>query len=115
MTKSHVVKERYGGGSIQSERGNEEYTTLSSGKQSHSRSERWGSHSLMLWCSATSGHMATTKMVVGSHIASYGMSPTVTRQDHCICSKAGHNKDGGWGHAGSSGLPPLEALVVESW
>ena len=30
MTKSHVVKERYGGGGIQSERGDEEYTTLSS-------------------------------------------------------------------------------------
>ena len=77
------------------------------------RSERWGSHSLMPWCSATSGHVATTKTVVGSHTASYGMPPTVTRQDHCICSKASHNKDDGWGHAASSGLPLLEALVVE--
>ena len=115
MTKSHVVKERYGSGGIQSERGDEEYTTSFSGKQSYSRSEWWGSHSLMLWCSATSGHVATMKTVVGSHTALYGMPPTVTRQDHCICSKAGHNKDGSWGHAASSGLPPLEALVVEWW
>jgi len=61
----------------------------------------------MLWCSAASGHVATTRTVVGSHTASSGIPPTVTRQDRCIGSKAGHSEDGGWGLTTSSGQPPL--------
>jgi len=61
----------------------------------------------MLWCSAASGHVATMRTVVGSHTALSGIPPTVTRQDCCIGSKAGHSEDGGWRLATSSGQPPL--------
>src|SRR5882762_585754 len=61
----------------------------------------------MLGCSAASGHLATVRTVVETHTASSGMPPKVTRQDRCICSKAGHSEEGGWDLTASSGLPPL--------
>jgi hypothetical protein len=57
-----------------------------------------GDHAGSSLC-AVSGHVTTSRTVVGSNTVSSGM---VNKQDRM---KAGHSKDGGWNLAASSEMP----------